>query len=198
MQFSAEFLMSAAEIHDRIRAELPATQSSLIIATALAKEAKFDVGGESQSFLAILDDLIERGVDVFLLLGGCPSQPFIRSWGEFVNTREKLQWRLCARNHLKALIIDNRVLYFGSANVTGAGMGARRKGKRNYEIGTWTQDQRVIETVARTIRQIWLEEGCGDCQAKKTCINEHSKLFSTKKSPYTIDKGKRHRLRGAF
>ena len=198
MRIDAELLMSAGEIHDRIRRELPSTRTSLIIATALAKEARFDLGGESQSLLTILDELIGRGVNVFLLLGGCPSLPFIRSWIEYASTREKLQWRLCARNHLKALIIDERVIYYGSANVTGAGMGARHDGKRNYEMGTWTRDQRVIQMVARAIRKIWLEEGCDDCMARKTCYNEHAKLFSAIETPNTIVQGTRTRVRGAF
>jgi len=198
MRTDAEFLMSAAEIHNRIRKELPTTRSSLIIATALAKEAKFDVAGESRSFLAILDELIERGVDVFLLLGGCPSQPFIRSWVEYANTRARLQWRICARNHLKALIIDERDLYLGSANVTGAGMGERHHGKRNFEIGTWIRDRRVIQMVSKTILSIWNEEDCEGCGAKKTCFREHAKLASVVEAQLGSGRAVVHRIRGAF
>jgi phosphatidylserine/phosphatidylglycerophosphate/cardiolipin synthase-like enzyme len=45
---------------------------------------------------------------------------------------------LCPRVHLKSLIIDGRFAYVGSANLTGAGMGAKSDRRRNFESGIIT------------------------------------------------------------
>lgn len=40
---------------------------------------------------------------------------------------------LCPRVHFKCIIVDGVKAYFGSANLTGAGMGAKSEKKRNFE-----------------------------------------------------------------
>ena len=46
-----------------------------------------------------------------------------------------LALRQCARLHLKAVIVDGALLYLGSANWTGAGLGAKGDRNRNFELG---------------------------------------------------------------
>ena len=59
-------------------------------------------------------------------------------------------------------------MYFGSANLTGAGIGSRtRKGKNNFEIGTITIDQRVIEPVEVQLQNIWIGSECKGCYQKQ-------------------------------
>ena len=45
---------------------------------------------------------------------------------------------LCPRVHFKCIIVDGVKAYFGSANLTGAGMGAKSEKKRNFENGVLT------------------------------------------------------------
>ena len=49
--------------------------------------------------------------------------------------------RACPRLHLKAMIVDGATLYLGSANWTGAGLGAKGVGRRNFELGIVTRDE---------------------------------------------------------
>ena len=53
--------------------------------------------------------------------------------------------RRCPRLHAKAVIIDARAMYLGSANLTGAGLGAKADGRRNFEWGIWTISPELIE-----------------------------------------------------
>ncbi len=48
-------------------------------------------------------------------------------------------FRRCPRLHAKAVIIDCRAMYLGSANLTGAGLGAKADKRRNFEMGIWTE-----------------------------------------------------------
>ena len=42
--------------------------------------------------------------------------------------------------HTKAIVIDAQQAFIGSANLTGAGLGAKWANKRNFESGFFTQD----------------------------------------------------------
>ncbi len=52
---------------------------------------------------------------------------------------------LCPRVNFKCIIIDGVKAYFGSANLTGAGMGAKSVKKRNFENGVLTDDPTLVE-----------------------------------------------------
>lgn len=68
---------------------------------------------------------------------------------------------------MKSLIVDSTWLYFGSANLTGAGLWSRtREGRNNFEIGTITIDQKAIESVELLIQDIWIGSKCNSCYQK--------------------------------
>ena len=49
---------------------------------------------------------------------------------------------------LEFTIVEGTEMYFGSSNLFGAGIDSRtRKGKNNFEIGTITINQKIIEPV---------------------------------------------------
>ena len=52
---------------------------------------------------------------------------------------------LCPHVHFKYIIVDGRKAYFGSDNLTGAGMGAKSVKKRNFENGVLTDDPALVE-----------------------------------------------------
>ena len=59
-------------------------------------------------------------------------------------------------------------MYFGSANLTGVGIGSRtRKGKNNFEIGTITIDQNIIEPIEIQLQDIWIGSECNNCYQKQ-------------------------------
>jgi phosphatidylserine/phosphatidylglycerophosphate/cardiolipin synthase-like enzyme len=71
--------------------------------------------------------------------------------------------------HIKAVIADGKHMYLGSANLTGAGMGAKGPTRRNFEAGIWTDELRLIDPVADAIHGIWSGEQCNGCGRKDVC-----------------------------
>ena len=81
---------------------------------------------------------------------------------------ENIDFRFCYDMHMKVIIVDGTWMYFGSANLTGAGIGSRtRKGKNNFEVGTITIDQKAIEVIEYQLQQIWNSNECKGCYQKQ-------------------------------
>lgn len=123
-----------------------------------------------RSVLSLLSDLAERGVELRLLHAAPPSRVFVRDFD-----RERrlvaggLELRLCPRNHLKLVIVDGSQLYFGSANWTGAGLGAKQERRRNFELGVLTQDERLLDAAQALFDSIWRGRECGACALRDVC-----------------------------
>ena len=77
--------------------------------------------------------------------------------------------RRCPRAHVKAVIPDGKCMYVGSANLTGAGMGAKSLRRRNFEAGIWTDDLSLIDPVLDMLNDIWDGQQCADCGRKQHC-----------------------------
>lgn len=145
----------------------------LMIATADVKDLLLpSPGGElayhdMRSILQVFGMLSDRNIEVQLLHGGIPSKPFReelkRHWPP------TLEMRRCPRMHLKAVIADGKHMYLGSANLTGAGMGAKGSTRRNFEAGLWTDELSLIDPVADLIHAIWSGEHCNGCGRKDVC-----------------------------
>ena len=73
--------------------------------------------------MGVFRDLSKQGIEVRLLHSGVPSGPFLAELKEGIP--KSLIMRRCPRVHAKAIIADGRLMYLGSANLTGAGLGAR-------------------------------------------------------------------------
>ena len=71
--------------------------------------------------------------------------------------------------HFKSVIIDYSSLYIGSANFTGAGMGAKSDKNRNFEIGIWTKDEALLDYTSILFDKIWQGDKCTDCGRKNVC-----------------------------
>jgi len=81
---------------------------------------------------------------------------------------ENIEFEFCYNMHMKIVLIDSTLLYYGSAKLTGAGIGSRtRKGKNNFEVGTITINQRAIEPVEVQLQDIWIASECNDCYQKQ-------------------------------
>ena len=77
--------------------------------------------------------------------------------------------RMCPRVHLKLVIVDGRFLYLGSANFTGAGLGAKGSGRRNFEIGVVTDDPLWLDETQEMFDRIWRGAECLRCTLRATC-----------------------------
>jgi hypothetical protein len=127
-------------------------------------------GGSSRqapSILDVFDGLAGRNIEVRLLHGGVPSGPFLAQLKRHMPAT--LEMRRCPRVHAKAIIADGRWMYLGSANLTGAGLGARSARRRNFEAGIWTDQTDLIDPVLDMLEAIWEAVHCPKCGRKEYC-----------------------------
>lgn len=122
-----------------------------------------------RSILVVLAELAARGVELRILHAERPSRPFRAELARHPELAAGLELRLCPRVHLKAVIVDGGLLYLGSANWTGAGLGARGTGRRNFELGIVTDDGPLLDQVQAMYDRIWRGGPCGDCGLRDLC-----------------------------
>jgi phosphatidylserine/phosphatidylglycerophosphate/cardiolipin synthase-like enzyme len=159
-----------------------AAQTSVWVATANLKELMIEdhrarpgvrrtARGRKtyRSVLAALAELAGRGVELRMLHAEQPSRPFRAELARQPKLARTLERRVCPRVHLKAVIVDGALLYLGSANWTGAGLGARGSGRRNFELGILTDDGPLLDQVQGVYDQIWRGAECGACKLRDLC-----------------------------
>ena len=163
-----------------IQAVLGAT-NSVWIATANLKELMVEDPrvvpgrrrgrrGNFRSVLEVFVELVQRGVELRILHAAMPSRPFRRSFDaqpELV--AGGVDMRLCPRVHLKTVVVDAELAYLGSANWTGAGLGAKGEGRRNFEMGVLSSDEQLIDQVQARYDRIWRGAECADCRLREDC-----------------------------
>ncbi len=118
----------------------------------------------------LFDRLLERGVELRLLHAGVPSGPFREELKRHrALLRGGLAMRRCPRVHLKMIAIDGALLYLGSANLTGAGLGAKGEHRRNFEAGVVTADERFLDEMQGVYERIWSGRECAPCRLRDLC-----------------------------
>jgi len=145
---------------------------SLDIATAdfkamLVPQAGTGGSRRAISIIEVFRRLASRGVEIRLLHAGTPSAPALRELKKSLPAN--LTIRRCPRLHAKTVIIDSRRMYLGSANLTGAGLGAKADGKRNFEMGVWTESAALIDAVMEQFNALWEGRRCTNCRRKDVC-----------------------------
>jgi phosphatidylserine/phosphatidylglycerophosphate/cardiolipin synthase-like enzyme len=137
-----------------------------------------------RSVLAVLDELAGQGVELRILHASPPSGPFQRALARHPRlAREGLQMRLCPRVHFKAVVVDGAFLYLGSANWTGAGLGAKGTGRRNFELGFATADDGLLDRVQALYDRVWRGAECGACKLRQLCPGPLDGLLAVKRAP---------------
>ncbi|HET6147059.1 MAG TPA: phospholipase D-like domain-containing protein [Polyangia bacterium] len=123
-----------------------------------------------RSVLAVLDELAGRGVELRILHAGFPSRAFREELDRHPRLfKGGLQLRTCPRLHFKVVVVDGAFLYLGSANWTGAGLGAKGAGRRNFELGFVTGDDGLLDRVQFVYDRIWNGGECGQCKLREVC-----------------------------
>jgi len=122
---------------------------------------------QGQSIVLHLAKLAERGVEVRLLHSGVPSSAALSELKKGLPAG--LTIRRCPRLHAKIVIIDSSSMYLGSANLTGAGLGAKSERKRNFEAGIWTQDAPLIDAMQDYFNTLWEGRHCDTCLRRDVC-----------------------------
>jgi phosphatidylserine/phosphatidylglycerophosphate/cardiolipin synthase-like enzyme len=67
------------------------------------------------------------------------------------------------------VIVDGAWTYLGSANLTGAGLGAKGDGRRNFELGFCTEDFDTIDRARALFEAVWTGAECATCKLRRLC-----------------------------
>jgi phosphatidylserine/phosphatidylglycerophosphate/cardiolipin synthase-like enzyme len=171
----AELVMNEDHYTRVVERHVRQARHSVWIATANVKDMRMEapVGtrararGEYVSIASVLGELAQRGVDVRVLHGARPSGPFRVSQAAAGGRRELL--RHCPRMHAKVILVDAAVVYFGSANLTGAGLGAKGHNRRNFEVGMLSTDDVWLDALQAEFARIWEGRACKGCALRRQC-----------------------------
>jgi phosphatidylserine/phosphatidylglycerophosphate/cardiolipin synthase-like enzyme len=122
------------------------------------------------SVLELFADLAARGVELRMLHAGVPSRAFRADLARTKGLEKGgLSMRRCPRVHLKMIAVDGAALYLGSANFTGAGLGAKGDRRRNFEAGVLTDDDVLLDEMQGTFDSIWSGRECARCALREVC-----------------------------
>jgi phosphatidylserine/phosphatidylglycerophosphate/cardiolipin synthase-like enzyme len=121
----------------------------------------------AQSIVSLMRMLVDRGVEIRVLHAGVPSGPALRELKQ--SLPRGLTIRRCPRLHAKAVVIDAAAMYLGSANLTGAGLGAKAEHRRNFEMGVWTRSADLIDAVMEQFNALWEGARCEGCGRREVC-----------------------------
>lgn len=156
---------------DFLVTHVPAANRFVWITTADLKDLHVETDAGFEPFLAVLAALVERGVAVRLIHAKEPGVRFREDFDEYdaLIDNELFERVLCPRVHTKAIVIDAQVAFVGSANLTGAGIGAKGIHKRNFEAGFLFDDTQQIQQLMDWIDELYLGEHCRQCKRREFC-----------------------------
>ena len=160
------------EHYAEVLARCEAVRHDLLIATADLKDLYVEKGNMVVPFLSVLDRLLKRGVDVRLLHAKEPGENFREDFDKYPKLWTSLERRLCPRVHFKIMVFDSAVAYIGSANLTGAGIGMKGDGNRNFEAGILTDDPSLVDAASAHIDSVWQGHQCPKCKRKSFCPDQ--------------------------
>ena len=114
----------------------------LWIGTADIKDLYVEIGKEKKPFLALIAQLIRRGVEVRLIHAKEPGPNFREDFDKYPVLYDRLERVLCPRVHFKMIVFDGKQAYIGSANLTGAGIGMKTDNKETLKLASLQMTQK--------------------------------------------------------
>ena len=162
-------LITDSAHYTEVLARVPKVKRSLWIGTADIKDLYVKVGSQTKPFLAVLAVLIKKGVEVRLIHAKEPGPAFREDFDKYPALFDGLERALCPRVHFKILVFDGQVAYIGSANLTGAGIGMKSDGTRNFEAGILTDNPELVEQAINQFDEVWIGKHCKECKRKAFC-----------------------------
>jgi hypothetical protein len=144
-------------------------KSFVWIGTADIKDLHVHFHGKVSSFLMVLDSLIKKKVAIRLLHAKEPGVNFRKSFDKYPMLWKYMERQLCPRVHFKHIIIDGKIAYTGSANLTGAGLGIKSVDTRNFESGFVTTDLTLVKAIMKQFDDVWIGKYCKSCKRRDYC-----------------------------
>jgi phosphatidylserine/phosphatidylglycerophosphate/cardiolipin synthase-like enzyme len=164
-------VVSGPEVYAFVRDIIPTAQRTLWIATADIKDMHVKSGARFVPFVKILAGLVEAGVEVRLMHAKEPGPRFRADFDRMPGLvgSPRFERVLCPRLHFKSVVVDGKIAYTGSANLTGAGMGAKNEHRRNFESGVITNDPDLVGAIMRQFDEVFAGMFCEACQRRAVC-----------------------------
>jgi phosphatidylserine/phosphatidylglycerophosphate/cardiolipin synthase-like enzyme len=161
------------EIYERFtESHLVKAQRYLWIATANIKATALRYHNRFISFPDLMATLVNRGVAIRIIHAELPSRPF-RELYERIDSKGRLsagvEFLHCIRMHAKIIIVDGTVGLVGSANLTGAGIGAKSGKKRNFEVAFLLEGEEELAPFLDYFDNVWMGAHCSDCGQRDIC-----------------------------
>ena len=163
------FYISNTDHYTEVLSRVQSVKHTLWIGTADIKDLYIEMGKEKKSFLALMAQLIRRGVEVRLIHAKEPDPNFREDFDKYPVLYDRLDRVLCPHVHFKMLVFDGKEVYIGSANLTGAGIGMKTDNKRNFEAGIMTDDTEIVEKAMNQFDEVWIGKHCKTCKRREYC-----------------------------
>jgi phosphatidylserine/phosphatidylglycerophosphate/cardiolipin synthase-like enzyme len=128
-----------------------------------------DLYVEDKPFLGMLAVLLKKGVEVRLIHAKEPGTAWREDHEKHPILYDGMERVLCPRVHFKLIIIDSSIVYIGSANLTGAGIGMKSSLRRNFEAGILTNDPALVEPAIEQFDTLWMGSHCKKCGRQEFC-----------------------------
>lgn len=166
------------EIYQQVLIEKVCSATKFLwLATADLKDLYIRQGQNFIPFLQILSELVENKISVRLIHTKEPGAVFREEFDRYPSLFLNLERLLCPRVHFKTIIIDGLFAYTGSANLTGAGLGARSNDKRNFEAGIITDDKMLIDQMILQYDEVWMGKYCRTCKRREMCPDKDQMII---------------------
>ena len=174
-QLALRLVVDSEHYTEVVERGIRAAKTSVWIATANLKDVhvagKLGTRARARSrYVSLFEELVAKanaGLDLRIL---CSSEPSRALRGKLAVDGSK--WILrCPRLHAKIIAIDGELLYLGSANFTGAGIGAKSENRRNFETGIVTDCPLLLDVMQSYFDDIWTGKRCKQCHLYAQCAS---------------------------
>ena len=141
------------------------SKQSILIMSEITADFKIPLSQHRWiSFSDLLNDQAKKGVRIKIIYGEKNSyQLFI------TKLLKSIRYRFCPRNHAKIIVVDNKIAYVGSANISGSGIGQSIKYGSNFELGIITSDSHLLARIRAFFEYRWDKKDCQYCKYKNKC-----------------------------
>ena len=157
--------------YKEVLSRVQSVKYNLWIGTADIKDLYIEMRKEKKPFLALMAQLIRKGVEIRLIHAKEPGPAFREDFDKYPVLYDRLERVLCPRVHFKLIVFDCKEVYIGSANLTGAGIGMKAETTRNFEAGKLTDDSEIVEQAINQFDEVWIGKNCKKCKRREYCLD---------------------------